>query len=52
VAVDRVLVAPVLRVAETPREAVERVAALPLTDDALVDFSTVLDRESSPREYP
>jgi len=52
VAADRVLVAPVPRVAETPREVVERVAAFPLTDDALVDFARVLVRESSPRVYP
>jgi len=52
VAAERVLVAPAPRVAETPREVVERVAEVPLTDDALVDFARVFVRESSPRVYP
>lgn len=51
-AADLVLEGTVLRVAETFREVAERVAPVPLTDDALVDFVKVLVRESTPRVYP
>lgn len=49
VVADRVLVAFVPRVEETPREDAARVGAALLTDDALVDFETVFVRGSSPR---